>query len=104
MIDALLIDIIRSGSIAFVGSKVVKAFGEKEISEIIAGTGWLVVGVDMVMMVSPVVKGIQTFFDKATNMFNAIGNAFEKLTNIPMIGEFIKRGMVESGSSITGKW
>lgn len=104
MVDALLIDIVKSGTIALVGTKITKAIGEKEISEIIAGTGWTIVGINMVLMITPVVKGIQNFFDKATKMFDAMSNTFEKMGNIPILGEFIKRGIVEGANGATGGW
>jgi hypothetical protein len=102
MVDALLIDVMKSGMLALIGSKITKAIGEKEISEIIEGTGWAIVGIDVALIITPIVKGMQTFFDKATNTLNALSNAFEKLTHIPIIGDLVERGMIKAGGSITG--
>jgi hypothetical protein len=62
MIEELIADIIRSGVLALIGSRVARAIGEKDISEIIAGTGWAVIGVDAIKIAGPTSKVISGFF------------------------------------------
>ena len=47
-------DIVKSGIVAIIISRMSKAIGEKEISEIISGCGWLIVGIDVLNIVKVV--------------------------------------------------
>lgn len=91
--SGLLVDIIRSGSIAFIGCKITKALQEKEISEFISASGWSIVGIDIVALVLPIIKGIENFFNSASGFFNGCDNFMKGLQNNSWIGDFVKRGM-----------
>lgn len=94
MVEGILIDILKSGSIAFIGSKITKAIQQKEISELIEGAGWCIVGVDIVKLIIPLIKGMEALGDKIANMFNACDRLVNSLKGIDIIGKFIEKGMV----------
>lgn len=94
MDSGILIEIIKTGTIAFLGCKITKAFQEKEISEIIAGCGWLAVGISVVKLVTPIIKKAQGFCDNVNKFFGGIDNFMKWLCNVPGLGDFIKRGMI----------
>jgi hypothetical protein len=83
----LLIDIIKTGTVALIGTKVTKAIGQKEISEIINGTGWLICGVDIVLLVTPIIKTIQCGFDKVGAVADKISYLISMFDKIPGIGK-----------------
>jgi len=60
----LIIDMLKSGAIAFTGGIIVRALGEKDMSQIMMGTGWAIIGVDLVEFLVPVFKGLQQFLYK----------------------------------------
>lgn len=89
MISVLLADILKSGTVAFLGCKITKAMGQKEISELIGGTGWCIVGVDIIMIVQKPVKvlidsGRKTAetIDRIQGAFQGIGSLIDKLKDL----------------------
>lgn len=70
-------DIVKTGILALVGSKVVKSIGEKDISEIIWGVGVASVGLDIMGIVTPMINGIVKFI----NAFNAGAAKIEGIYN-----------------------
>lgn len=96
MVEGILVDILKSGTVAFIGTKITKAISQKEISEIIAGSGWAVVGVDLVKLLIPIIKGIEGFFDKVEGMFDRADKLMEGLSRVPFLGKVIERGIDSS--------
>jgi hypothetical protein len=81
MFKVLVLDILKSGAMAFLFSKVVKAVGQKEISEIIAGSGMVVVSMDVLAILVPGIKVVGDSIDKTTAFFNSIGQFFQSIQN-----------------------
>lgn len=52
-IGSIVIDIVKTGTCTIIISKSSKAFGQKEISEIVSGLGWLMLGVNIVRLFIP---------------------------------------------------
>jgi hypothetical protein len=82
MFKVLVIDILKSGSLAFLFSKITKAIGQKEISEIIAGSGWAIIGVDFLAIIVPGIKTVTDSIDKTTAFFQSIGNFFQSIEHL----------------------
>jgi hypothetical protein len=85
--DDLMADIIRSGVLALIGSRVARAIGEKDISEIISGTGWCIIGVDIIKILLPIAKAVSGFFkgiadfaDKVEGFFSSDGILYKILS------------------------
>jgi hypothetical protein len=68
--ETLLIDILKSGSIAFFGSKITKSLQQKEISEILEASGWCIVGIDVVKIIVPILRNIKGFFADVNGFFD----------------------------------
>lgn len=93
--NEILIDMVKVGMISLVSSKIAKAIGEKDISEIIAGSGWCVIGVDTVRLLVPICAGLKNFGSKMYEFFDRCDNITENLGKLPgLFGEFIRRGMI----------
>lgn len=60
----IIITILTQGSIAFIGSRITKVLGQVEISELIGGSGWALVGVSLLKIIVPMIQGSQAFFDR----------------------------------------
>lgn len=56
--DDLIGNIIKNGMFTLIGSKITRAIGEKDISDIIAGTGWAIIAVNVLEIVTPMIKTI----------------------------------------------
>lgn len=89
MIDSILIDALKSGATAFIGAKIIKAIGEQEISEIISGAGWAIMGIDLVIILTPIFKSINDFANKLDSTFQGLSKITE---NLSKGSEFIKKG------------
>ncbi len=69
--EELVLTILKQGSMAFIGCKITRAMGQKEISEIIATSGWAIIGVaaldvilDVINWVNNTASNIEKFVDK----------------------------------------
>jgi hypothetical protein len=82
MFKTLVVDILRSGALSFLFSKITKSIGQKEISEIIAGAGWAIIGVDFLNIIVPGIKTVTDSIDKTTAFFNSIGQFFQSIQNL----------------------
>jgi hypothetical protein len=69
---------IRVGILTLVSSKVTKAIGEKDISEIIYGAGISVVGVNALMLIKPTID----LFTNMSGWFVKMGDKIEGILNI----------------------
>jgi hypothetical protein len=102
MIDGLLIDIIKSGTISFVLTKATKELGQKSISEIIGFSGWLIVGTDVIQIIEPVSKTITKICVNIDGFFQTLTKLTETWSKLDNgFGEFIKRGFIHSTTKIT---
>jgi hypothetical protein len=90
--EGILIELIKSGATAFIGTKVTKALSQKEISETIAACGWLVVGYEVVRLLVPIVNGIHGFFNGASSLFDKADSIVDKLGKLRFIGDFFENG------------
>lgn len=81
--ETLLLTILKQGSIAFVGCKVTKSIGQKEISEFIAASGWAIIGISAVdNLVMPVINwvgGISSTLGAISDKLSGIGEFFNNL-------------------------
>jgi predicted histidine transporter YuiF (NhaC family) len=77
MFKMLVIDILKSGSMAFFFSKITKAIGQKEISEIIAGSGWALVAMDTFAIIVPGIKTVIDSIDKVEKLVISITQFFQ---------------------------
>lgn len=64
----LLIDIIKSGVVTLVSAKMTKAIGEKDISDIISCCGYGIIGVDTILLISPIVEALEKFFKHMSDL------------------------------------
>jgi hypothetical protein len=80
-VGGLLIEILKSGTLAFLGNKITKSLQQKEISEIIAGCGWCIVGIDVVKLIMPIINGTGKFFDSASRFFSACDKFAQTIQN-----------------------
>lgn len=67
----IVIEIVKTGTATIIMSKATKAFGQKEISEIISGLGWLALGVNVARLFVPFYKGCLVI-DESTQGFQEI--------------------------------
>ena len=79
----ILISIIKVGSITLIGNKVCKAIGEKDIGNLVYGTGWLFLGTYIVLLLLPICTGITKvgtslglFMNHVEQIVQAIGKIF----------------------------
>lgn len=79
----ILISIIKVGSITLIGNKVCKAIGEKDIGNLVYGTGWLLLGTDIVLLLQPICAGITkvctslgTFVIHIQQLIQTVGKIF----------------------------
>lgn len=79
MFSDLIIDIIKSGTTAIVMSKISKSIGQCDISEIISGAGWTIVGVDCIKLTIPFCRGIKVISNNINDFFTKIGEIFDKI-------------------------
>ena len=75
----LIIDIVKCGTTALVMSKISKSIGQKDISDIIAGAGWTVVGVDTIKLTIPFCRGVKIICGNVSSFFIKIGEIFDKI-------------------------
>jgi len=68
--EDLIITIIKQGSFAFLASRITKALGQKEISDIIVASGWAMVSIEALDVVLKAVKSVEKFFDKASSILH----------------------------------
>lgn len=54
---SIVMDIVKTGACTIVISKASKSFGQKEISEIVGGLGWLMFGVNIARLFVPFYNG-----------------------------------------------
>ncbi len=60
----LTVIILQQGSIAFIGCKLIKSLGQREISEIIAASGWSIVGVGLLnYAIIPLIMWVRSTVD-----------------------------------------
>ena len=71
----LLVDIIKTGTVTLIGNKVCKAIGEKDISDLVYGTGWMLLGVDIVLILQP-------FCTKVIKISTDIGNFADSIDKL----------------------
>lgn len=74
--EPVIFTAIRHGSTAFIGSRVTKALGQKEISELIGGSGWLIVWITMLGPEFETFKEITNFFNGCAAVIEAISSFF----------------------------
>ena len=86
MTSDLLVDMIKVGTLTLVISKVSKVIGQKDIAEIIAGIGFLTVGTDLVILVTPICKGIVNFNNSVGNAFNSMSQFFQMIAKFTHMG------------------
>jgi hypothetical protein len=79
MVADVLIEMLKSGAIAFVGSKLTKALNQKEISEFIAAGGWCAIGIGSVKILTPFFKALHDSIIRTTETVDKISNIFEKM-------------------------
>jgi hypothetical protein len=82
----LIVDIIKVGALTLVISKVSKVIGQKDIAEIIAGIGLLIVGTDVIILITPICKGIVGFNNSVSNAFNSINQFFQMVAKFTHMG------------------
>lgn len=80
--EVLLITIFKNGTIAFLGSKITRALQQKEISEIIEASGWCIIGIDVIKLVIPIIKGIEKFFDRMDKSVENFDKVIESIKTI----------------------
>jgi hypothetical protein len=89
-VDSLVADIIRSGILALIGSRVTRSIGEKDISDIISGTGWAIIAVDVIGIAKPTATAIGKFFSTiaqwGTKMEGLLNNSDSLLNKIISFG------------------
>lgn len=76
----LVLTVIKTGCITLMCSTVVKALGQKETSDIIKATGISMIGVETMIAIQPLIKGIQEFNTALGVNIEKIGQVFDKLT------------------------
>lgn len=58
--ERLLIAILKQGTIAFIGCKITRAIGQREISEMISAGGWAILGITLVDgVIIPAIKWVE---------------------------------------------
>lgn len=67
----IVADIVKVGAVTIITSKATKAFGQKEIAEIISGIGWLSFGVGIARLFVPFYNGCLTI-DESTQGFQEV--------------------------------
>jgi hypothetical protein len=87
-VDDLINDLIRSGIFALIGSRVTKSIGEKDISDIISGTGWAIIAVDIIGIAKPTASAIVRFF----NTIGGFADKIEKIFNNGLLEKIINFG------------
>jgi hypothetical protein len=92
--DSIIADMVQVGIVSLVSSKVAKSIGEKDIGEIIAGTGWIAVGIDGVRLIKPICDTLKGFGESLYNFFSFFDGIVKNLSQVPLLGDIIKRGLV----------
>lgn len=87
-VDDLINDLIRSGIFALIGSRVAKSIGEKDIGDIISGTGWAIIAVDVIGISKPTANAIIRFF----NTIGGLADKIEKIFNSGWLEKIINFG------------
>lgn len=85
MIAETLVDIIKVGTLTIIVSKATKAIGQKDMADIISGVGILAVGIDIVILITPVCRFIARIGNKAsdaTQGLNQIGLFLGKILHM----------------------
>lgn len=79
----LIIVVLKLGSLTFIGSRVVRVLGQKEISNLIEASGWAIVGISAVEnVILPMVIWVVNTFDKIGEIVNYVD---ELVSKIPFI-------------------
>lgn len=82
--ETLLLTILKQGSLAFIGSKITKVMGQKEISELISAGGWSIIGISAVEnVVLPVIDWVGGVSDSIGGFFDKIEGIGESFKNLP---------------------
>lgn len=79
MTGDLIAGILKAGMISFVGSRLMRALNQKEISEIIAASGWCVIGINGSTIVLNAIKWINNMVDKGQAFGDKIELFFDKI-------------------------
>lgn len=74
----IIVDMVKVGTVTIIMSKSTKAFGQKEISEIISGLGWLAFGVGVARLFVPFYKGCVVIDESTQGFQNTIKFMFSK--------------------------
>jgi len=73
-------DIITTACVTIMSSAVVKALGQKETADIIKAAGVSIVGVQTIVALTPLIKGIQEFGEGIGAGIEQLGIVFDKIT------------------------
>jgi hypothetical protein len=78
--EELVAEILKVGVSTLISSKIAKAIGQKDIAEIIAGSGLCILGIDLAQLVIPIIKdvagfikGVGDFFGNGRDFMNGTG-------------------------------
>lgn len=76
--ENFLICILKNGALAFLGCRITRALSQKEISEIIAASGWVMIGISAMEPIKAgmnCVKAVANGLSEVASSFKAIKDA-----------------------------
>ena len=71
--------VLKEGAIAFIGCKITKVLGQKEISEMISATGWCIVGIEFIQPAMNMTKWVNDKISEYKALVEATKSLPEKL-------------------------
>lgn len=79
MTGVLVGEIIKTGFITLISSKLLKVMGKKDFAEIIAASGLCICGVEIAKLIMPICKDVSKFTQSIADFFGGIEGFFEKV-------------------------